>query len=75
MAQLRIPGPTPCPPEVLQVMAMPMVNHRGAEFHQTLAEVTEKIKAVYQTKNDLVFVLQSRRPFFNQHDLPEKTLN
>ena len=53
MVQLRIPGPTPCPPEVLQVMAMPMVNHRGAEFHKTLAEVTEKIKAVYQTTNDL----------------------
>ncbi len=53
MVQLRIPGPTPCPPEVLKVMAMPMVNHRGAEYHQTLSEVTEKIKAVYQTKNDL----------------------
>jgi aspartate aminotransferase-like enzyme len=53
MVQLRIPGPTPCPPEVLKVMAMPMVNHRGAEYHKTLLEVTEKIQAVYQTKNDL----------------------
>jgi aspartate aminotransferase-like enzyme len=53
MTQLRIPGPTPCPPEVLQAMAWPMINHRGAEFHQMLTDITEKMKQVFQTKNDL----------------------
>ncbi len=53
MAQLRIPGPTPCPPEVLKAMARPMINHRGPEFHQIINDVTRKMKDVFQTKNDL----------------------
>ena len=46
MAQLRIPGPTPCPPEVLKAMARPMINHRGGEFHKVITDVTEKMKKV-----------------------------
>ncbi len=56
MAQLRIPGPTPCPPEVLQAMAWPMINHRGPEFKRILHDVTDKLKQIFQTKND-VFIL------------------
>jgi aspartate aminotransferase-like enzyme len=59
MAQLRIPGPTPCPPEVLKAMARPMINHRGAEFHQLINDVTEKMKQVFQTKNDLFLLTGS----------------
>jgi aspartate aminotransferase-like enzyme len=53
MAQLRIPGPTPLPPEVLQSMTKQMINHRASEFHQILTDVTSKLKQIYQTKNDL----------------------
>jgi len=53
MGQLRIPGPTPCPAEVLQAMAWPMINHRGPEFAQILHDVTAKLKQLFQTKNDL----------------------
>ena len=56
MQNLRIPGPTPCPPEVLQAMAWPMINHRGPEFKEILYDVTDKLKQVFQTKND-VFIL------------------
>ena len=56
MVELRIPGPTPCPPEVLQVMARQMVNHRGSDFIKTMNGVTDKLKQVFMTKND-VFVL------------------
>jgi aspartate aminotransferase-like enzyme len=56
MAQLRIPGPTPCPPEVLQAMGRQMIDHRGPEFQKILNDVTDKLKRVFQTKND-VFVL------------------
>ena len=56
MEQLRIPGPTPCPAEVLQAMTKQMINHRGAEFGQTLNEVTAKLKQLFQTKGD-VFLL------------------
>lgn len=56
MEELRIPGPTPCPPEVLQAMTKQMINHRGAEFAKLLNEATDKLKQVFQTKND-VFLL------------------
>jgi len=56
MEQLRIPGPTPLPSEVLQVMSKQMINHRGAEFGQMLNEVTDKLKQLFQTKGD-VFLL------------------
>ncbi len=54
--QLRVPGPTPCPPEALQAMARQMINHRGGEFAKILNSVTEKLKQVFQTRGD-VFLL------------------
>jgi len=53
MEGLRIPGPTPCPPEILRAMARQMINHRGPEFGQILQDVTAKMKQLFQTKNDL----------------------
>jgi len=58
MEQLRIPGPTPCPSEVLNAMTKQMINHRGEEFGQILHDVITKLKQVFQTKND-VFLLTS----------------
>jgi aspartate aminotransferase-like enzyme len=54
--QLRIPGPTPCPPQALEAMGRQMINHRGPEFGKILNSITGKLKQVYQTKGD-VFVL------------------
>ena len=56
MEQLRIPGPTPVPDEVLKAMSRQMINHRGEEFWQILAKVTANLKQLFQTKND-AFVL------------------
>lgn len=56
--QLRIPGPTPCPPQVLEAMARQMINHRGAEFAKILNSITAKLKQAFQTKGE-VFVLTS----------------
>ena len=53
MEGLRIPGPTPCPPEILRAMAKQMINHRGPEFAQILHDVTAKLKQLFQTKGDL----------------------
>jgi len=58
MENLRIPGPTPCPTEVLQAMSRQMINHRGPEFGQILTDVTDKLKQLFQTKGD-VFLLTS----------------
>jgi aspartate aminotransferase-like enzyme len=58
MEHLRIPGPTPCPSEVLQAMSRQMINHRGEELGQILTGVTTKLKQLFQTSND-IFLLTS----------------
>ncbi len=58
MEQLRIPGPTPLPNEILQAMTKQMINHRGVEFEQILNGITDKLKQLFQTKGD-VFVISS----------------
>jgi len=52
--QLRIPGPTPCPPQALQAMSRQMINHRGREFDQLLQSITAKLKQIFQTKQDVL---------------------
>jgi len=56
--QLRIPGPTPCPPQALEAMGRQMMNHRGEEFGRIVESVTAKLKLTFQTQGD-VFVLTS----------------
>lgn len=59
MTQLRIPGPTPLPDEVIKAMTQQMINHRGTAFVKLLNDVTEKTKRVYQTKNDVLLLTAS----------------
>ncbi|MDP2328621.1 MAG: alanine--glyoxylate aminotransferase family protein [Dehalococcoidia bacterium] len=56
---LRIPGPTAVPPEVLQAGAAEMINHRGPEFAAMIKRTTEGVKTVYQTQNDLATLTAS----------------
>jgi len=56
MEELRIPGPTPCPDEVLQAMSRQMINHRGEEFAGILNRIIDNLKLLFQTRND-VFLL------------------
>ena len=56
MTQLRIPGPTPVPPQILEALKRQMINHRGKEFGQIMTDITAKLKQVFQTKGD-VYVL------------------
>ena len=51
---LLIPGPTPLPPRVLQAIARQMTDHRGPEFGRIMAEVLEGLRAVFQTRNDII---------------------
>ena len=53
---LRIPGPTPCPPEVLEAVGRQMINHRGPEFAAMLERGEDRVKQVYQTKNDVALL-------------------
>lgn len=53
---LLSPGPTPIPDKVLSVAAEPIIHHRTPEFSNIFIEVTEGIKTVFGTKED-VFIL------------------
>ncbi|MGA9047763.1 MAG: alanine--glyoxylate aminotransferase family protein [Dehalococcoidia bacterium] len=57
--QLRIPGPTPCPDEVLKAIGRQMINHRGKEFAEISNRITPKLKECFQTKNDLLILTTS----------------
>ena len=56
---LRIPGPTPCPEEVLQVMAKQMINHRSEEFKGLLLSITARLKEFFQTRGDVLILTAS----------------
>jgi aspartate aminotransferase-like enzyme len=57
--QLRIPGPTPCPDEVLKACGRQMINHRGKEFGEMQNRITPKLQQCFQTKNDLLILTTS----------------
>jgi len=57
--QLRIPGPTPCPKEVLEAMSGQMINHRGKEFKSLIERVTLGLQGVFQTKEDVLILTSS----------------
>jgi len=57
--QLRIPGPTPCPDEVLRAIGRQMINHRGKEFGEMTNRIIPKLKQCFQTKNEVVILSTS----------------
>ncbi|MBA2678500.1 MAG: alanine--glyoxylate aminotransferase family protein [Ktedonobacteraceae bacterium] len=46
---LRVPGPTPVPSEVMAAQAAPMINHRGPEFSAIMKRVTPRLQYFFQT--------------------------
>ena len=56
---LRTPGPTPVPDDIMQSMSNPMINHRGPEFLDLISRVTEQLKQVFITQNDLYILTSS----------------
>lgn len=56
---LRIPGPTPCPDEVLAAGTLQMMNHRGPEFAQVLRRVTDGLNWVFGSSSDVLSITTS----------------
>ncbi len=56
---LMIPGPTPIPEQVLLAMAKHPMGHRSGEFSAIMAEVTENLKWLHQTQNDVLILASS----------------
>jgi aspartate aminotransferase-like enzyme len=52
--RLRLPGPTAVPERIRQVTALPVLNHRGAEFKAILAECQQRLKPIFGTAQDVL---------------------
>jgi serine---pyruvate transaminase len=50
---LMTAGPTPLPPAVSQVMAEPVIYHRAPAFVEIYARVLDRLRMVFQTRNDV----------------------
>ena len=59
MTNLRIPGPTPCPDDVLEASGRQMINHRSPEFRAILLRTTERLQRLFVTANDLYILSAS----------------
>ncbi|WP_414566288.1 MULTISPECIES: pyridoxal-phosphate-dependent aminotransferase family protein [unclassified Anabaena] len=53
---LMIPGPTPVPEAALLALAKHPIGHRTSEFSNIMAEVTENLKWLHQTQNDVLML-------------------
>lgn len=49
-----LPGPTQVPPRILRAGSAPMVNHRGPEFKKIITEMSEGLKLIFKTDNDVL---------------------
>ena len=56
---LRIPGPIPVPPDILEDMSRPMINHRGPEYKDLLLSATDRLKRVFETEGDVWIITGS----------------
>jgi aspartate aminotransferase-like enzyme len=56
---LMTAGPTPLPPAVSQVMAMPMLYHRAPAFVEVYARTLRRLKEVFGTRNEVLMFASS----------------
>jgi aspartate aminotransferase-like enzyme len=56
---LMIPGPTPVPEQVLLALAKHPIGHRSGDFSAIMAEVTDGLKWLHQTQNDVLILAAS----------------
>jgi len=54
--RLMIPGPIELAPEVLEVMAEPLVAHYGEEWTQFYRETIERLKSIFRTQERLFLI-------------------
>jgi aspartate aminotransferase-like enzyme len=56
---LFAPGPTPVPPEVLAVLAEPVIHHRGPDFRRVYERCLTRLREVFRTENDVLLFTAS----------------
>ncbi len=50
---LMTPGPTPVPEDIRLEMAKPIIHHRTKEYQAIFKDVTEALKKIFKTSNDV----------------------
>ena len=58
---LFTPGPVNVSPKVLAAGSVPMVHHRSPEFHPLMENVTNKLKKLFGTKDDVLMIHSTGR--------------
>ncbi len=53
---LRIPGPTPLPPQVVAALQRPMINHRSPAFAELQTRVVARLRDIFETANDILIL-------------------
>ena len=56
---LFTPGPTPVPPEVLAVIAQPIIHHRGSDFRALYERCLGRLREVFRTDTDVLMFAAS----------------
>ena len=56
---LRIPGPTPLPPRVLNAVSQQMINHRSSSYEEMQKRIIKKLKHFFGTKNEIFLITSS----------------
>lgn len=56
---LRIPGPTPVPPQVQRAASKPMISHRSDSFRAIMHRVQSGMQKLFQTKSDIAIITGS----------------
>ena len=69
---LRLPGPTPVPEDIMQAVGHPMINHRGREFAGVIERCAERLKDFFLTKKEVLILslLRHRWPRGGGRDQP-----
>ena len=56
---LRTPGPTPIPQDILTTLSGPMIDHRGPAFRDMHDRVGARLKELFETQNDVLMLTSS----------------
>ncbi|NLT41324.1 MAG: alanine--glyoxylate aminotransferase family protein [Anaerolineae bacterium] len=57
--EVRVPGPTPLPPQVRQALSRPMVSHRSQAFRDLLHGLDLRIRPMLGTQQEVLFLTAS----------------
>lgn len=60
---IRLPGPTPVPPQVtraiLETMNAPYMDYRNEEFRRVVSDTVKRLKSVFRTEGDILLLAGS----------------